>query len=65
MQIYAVAQDGFAAKVCPIENNTNLNSFFCVVKSSKLDLIFLPAFYQIRWLMTSAKNFEKIAILKI
>ena len=34
-------------KVCPIENNTNLNSIFCLIKSSKIDLIFLPAFYLI------------------
>ena len=27
-------------KVCPIENNTNLNSIFCLIKSSKIDLIF-------------------------
>ena len=27
--------------------------------------VFLPAFYLILWLMTSPKNFEKIAILKI
>ena len=54
----------FWHKVCPIENNTNLNSIFCLIKSSKIDFIFLPAFYLIMWLMTSAKNFEKIAILK-
>ena len=52
-------------KVCTIENNTNLNSIFCLIKSSKNDFIFLPAFYLILWLMTSPKNFEKIAILKI
>ena len=52
------------SKVCPIENNTNLNSIFCVIKSSKFDLIFLPAFYLIMWLMTSPKNFEEIPILK-
>jgi len=34
-------------KVCPIENNTNLNSIFCLIKSSKIDFIFLPAFYLI------------------
>ena len=36
-----------STKVCPIENNTNLNSFFYLIKSSKIDLIFLPAFYMI------------------
>ena len=54
----------FLNKVCPIENNTNLNSIFCLIKSSKIDFIFLPAFYPIMWLMASPKNFEKIAILK-
>ena len=52
------------SKVCPIENNTNLNSIFCLIKSSKIDLIFLPAFYMIMWLMASPNNFEKIATLK-
>ena len=52
-------------KVRTIENNTNLNSIFCLIKSSKIDFIFLPAFYLIMWLMTSSKNFEKIAILKV
>ena len=52
-------------KVCPIENNTNLNSIFCLIKSSKIALTFLPAFYLNIWLMTKPKNFEKIAILKI
>ena len=28
-------------KVCPIENNTNLNSIFCLKKSSEIDFIFL------------------------
>ena len=51
-------------KVYTIENNTNLNSIFCLIKSSKIGFIFLPAFYLIMWLMTSPKNFEKIAILK-
>ena len=46
-------------KVCPIENNTNLNLFFCLIKISKIDFIFLPAFYLIMWLITSPKNFEK------
>ena len=53
-----------STKVCPIENNTNLNSFFYLIKSSKIDLIFLPAFYMIMWLMASPNNFEKIATLK-
>ena len=51
-------------KVCPIENNTNLSSIFCLIKSSKIDFIFLPAFYLIMQLMVSPKNFEKIAVLK-
>ena len=45
-------------KVCPIENNTNLNSIFCSIKSSKIDLVFEPAFHMIMWLITSPKNFE-------
>ena len=48
-----------------LENNTNLNSIFCLIKSSEIVFIFLPAFYLIIWLMASPKNFEKIAILKI
>ena len=48
-----------------VENNTNLNSIFCLIKSSEIVFIFLPAFYLIIWLMASPKNFEKIAILKI
>jgi len=51
-------------KVCTLENNTNLNSIFCFIKSSKIDFIFLPAFYLIMWLMPSSKNLEKVAILK-
>ena len=54
----------FPIKDCPIENNTNLNPIFGLIKSSKFDLIFLPAFYLNMWLMTSPKNFEKITILK-
>ena len=42
-----------ASKVWTIENNTNFNYFFCLIKSSKIDFIFLPAFYLIMWLMTS------------
>ena len=52
-------------KVWSIKNNTNLNSIFCLVKSSKIGFFFSPAFYLIMWLMTLQKNFEKIAILKI
>ena len=39
------------SKVCPIENNTNFKSNFCLIKSSKIDFIFLSAFYLIIWLM--------------
>ena len=38
-------------KVCPIENNTNLKSNLCIIKSSKINFIFLSAFYMIIWLM--------------
>jgi hypothetical protein len=34
-------------KVCPIENNTNLDSIFYLIKISKIDFIFLPASYLI------------------
>ena len=27
-------------KVCTLKNNTNLNSIFCLIKSSKIDFIF-------------------------
>ena len=50
-------------KVWSIKNKTNLNSIFCLVKSSKIGFIFSPVFYLIMWLMTLQKNFEKIAIL--
>ena len=53
------------SKVCTIKNNTNLNAIFCLIKSSKIDSIFLPAFYLIMSHMALQKNFEKIAILKI
>ena len=33
-------------------------------KNSKIDFIFLPAFYLIMWLMAPTNSFEKIAILK-
>jgi hypothetical protein len=48
-----------------LENNTNLNPFFYLIKSSEIVFIFLPVFYLIIWLIASPKNFEKIAILKI
>ena len=54
-----------ALKVCTLKNNTDLNSSFCLIKSSEIVFIFLPAFYLNMWLMTSKKNFEEIAILKI
>ena len=63
--VYSLSVSHFSIKVCPIENNTNLNSIVWLIKSSKIDLIFLPAFYLIIWLMTSPNNFEKLAILKI
>ena len=52
-------------KVWGLEKYTNLNSIFCLIKSSEIDFSFSPAVYLIMWLMTSPKNFEKIAILKI
>ena len=53
------------SKVWTIKNNTNLNSIFCLIKSSKLGFIFLPAFYLFMWLMKSSNSFEKIAIQEI
>ena len=32
-------------KVCPIENNTNLDSILYLIKVSKIDFIVLPASY--------------------
>ena len=51
-------------KLWSVKKETDLNSIFCLIKSSEIDFIFLPAFYLIMFLMTSSKNFEKIAILK-
>ena len=47
------------------KNMTQVNWKILLMKSSKKYSIFLPAFYPIMLLMTSPKNFEKIAILKI
>jgi hypothetical protein len=33
-----------------LENNTNLNSIFCFIKSSAI-IFFLPAFYLIMWVL--------------
>ena len=60
----AVIFANYISKVCTIKNNTNLNSMFCLIKSSKNDFIFFPAFYLIIWLMTSANFFQNIATLK-
>ena len=51
----------YAAKNVPLE----LNTIFCIIKSSGIVFIILSAFDLIIWLMKSPKNFEKIAILKI
>ena len=55
----------YRTKEWELENNTHLNPFFYLIKSSEIMFIFLPAFYLIIWLMPSPKNFEKISILKI
>ena len=47
-----------------LENNTNLNSILCFIKSSQNYFIFSPAFYLIMWLMTSPKNFEILVIFE-
>ena len=51
-------------KLWSVKKDTNLNQFFLLIKSSKIIFIFSPAFYLIKWLMASPKNFEKIPILK-
>ena len=41
--LFTVIEWNFSAdlsKVCPIENNTNLNSIFCLMKSSRIDFYF-------------------------
>ena len=65
LEIWARTTCEFISKVWKLKNGTNLNSIFCLIKSSEIVFIFLPAFYLIIWLMASPKNFEKIAILKI
>ena len=52
-------------KVWGLENNTNLNSIFCLVKSSEMVLIFLPAFYLIIWVLTHQRILKKYPFLKI
>ena len=52
-------------KVWELEKDTKINSSFLLMKSSKKYFILLAAFSLIIWVMTSTKNFEKIAILKI
>ena len=39
---YVLSRDN---KVCPIENNTNLDSILYLIKVSKIDFIVLPASY--------------------
>ena len=47
-----------------MKRETKVSPEFLSVKSSENDLIVLPAYYLIIWLMKAKKNFEKIAILK-
>ena len=54
----------FDPKLWLAKKDTNLNNFFLLMKSSEIIFNFSPAFYLIKWLMTSPKNFEKIPILK-
>jgi hypothetical protein len=51
-------------KTGDLKSTQNLIQFF-IIKSSEIAYIFLPAFYLIIWLLTTPKNFWKIAILKI
>ena len=51
-------------KVWGLENNTNLNSFFCLIKSSEIVFIFLSAFYLIMWVLTRKRILKKYPFLK-
>ena len=42
----------------------NFQLYFCLVKTYKSVLFFVPTFELIIWFMKSPKNFEKVAILK-
>ena len=44
---------------------TKVYSKILLMKSSRNNFVFLPAFYLIMWLMKASKNFGKITILKI
>ena len=44
-------------KVWELEKYTKLNTIFCLIKSSEIVFIFLPAFDLIIWFMTSPKKF--------
>ena len=56
----------YSSNYTPFRNERdNLFHYFSVMKSSKTNFIFLPAFYLIMWLMKAPKNFEKILILKM
>ena len=48
-----------------LEKETKVNAEVLLIKSSRINLIFLPAFYLIMWPMTHQRNSEKIPILKI
>ena len=50
-------------KVCTLKNNTNLNSIFCLIKSSEIVVILLQTFYQLCD-SHDITIFEEIAILK-
>ena len=52
-------------KVWGLEKNTNLNSIFCLIKSSEIVFIFLPAFYLIMWVLTHQRILKKYSFLKI
>ena len=54
----------YIGKVWGLENNTNLNSIFCLIKSSDIVFIFLPTFYLIMWVLTCLRILKKYPFLK-
>ena len=51
-------------KLCFETKMTKVYSKILLMKSSRNNFVFLPAFYLIMWLMKASKNFGKITILK-
>ena len=64
LDIYLDA-DYMVHKVRSVEKDTKVYSKYLSGKIFRNYFIFLPPHYLIVWLMTAAKNFEKVANLKI